>query len=115
LHYSTDRQLLRDLFLGFIHVHILFHAAEEPVFGISLMAELERHGFRIGPGTLYSILHRLERQGCLRRDGQVVNGKPRQYYRIAAAWQGMLVRVQAQIREPWARCIPGRHQGGGAA
>jgi PadR family transcriptional regulator len=99
--------MLRGLFLGFIHVHILFHAAEEPVYGIALMAELERHGYRIGPGTLYPILHRLEQEGYLRRDGQVVNGKLRKYYRITAAGQRILVRAQVQLRELVGEVLPG--------
>jgi DNA-binding PadR family transcriptional regulator len=99
--------MLRDLFLGFIHVHILFHAAEEPVYGIALMAELERHGYAIGPGTLYPILHRLERQGYLRQDGQVVNGKVRKYYRITPAGQRILARAQDQLRELVGEVLPG--------
>ena len=99
--------MLRDLFLGFIHVHILFHAAEEPVYGIALMAELGRHGYEIGPGTLYPILHRLERQGYLRRDGQVVDGKLRKYYRITPAGQRILARAQTQLRELVGEVLPG--------
>jgi DNA-binding PadR family transcriptional regulator len=89
--------MLRELFLGFIRVHILFHAAEEPVFGLALMAELARHGYEVGPGTLYPILHGLEQQGYLRGEGQVVNGKLRKYYRITPAGRRILARAQVQL------------------
>jgi hypothetical protein len=49
--------LLRELFSGFIRFHILFHVADVPVYGTALMAELERHGYQVGPGTLYPVLH----------------------------------------------------------
>jgi DNA-binding PadR family transcriptional regulator len=91
--------MLRELFLGFIRIHILFHAAEAPVYGVALMAELARHGYRIGPGTLYPILHSLETQGFLRRENQVVDGKVRKYYRITPAGRRTLARAQAQLGE----------------
>ncbi|TMH07078.1 MAG: hypothetical protein E6H67_04615 [Betaproteobacteria bacterium] len=36
------------------------------VFGLWLIEELQRHGYRIDAGTLYPILHSLERRGLLR-------------------------------------------------
>jgi DNA-binding PadR family transcriptional regulator len=91
--------MLRELYLGFIRVHILFHAAEAPVFGAALMVELARHGYQVGPGTLYPILHGLLRRGYLRREDQVVNGRVRKYYRATAAGRRTLTRAQAQLRE----------------
>lgn len=36
--------MLRDLFLGFIKMHILHHTAHDPVFGLALIRELACHG-----------------------------------------------------------------------
>ena len=91
--------MIRELFLGFIRVHILFHATEGPVYGTELMAELARHGYRIGPGTLYPILHALETAGYLRRTAQVVNGRVRKYYRATPAGRRLLARAQAKLVE----------------
>ena len=91
--------MLRELFLGLIRIHILFHAGEAPVYGVALMAELARHGYQIGPGTIYPILHSLETQGSLRREDQVVDGKVRKYYRITPAGRRTLARAQAQLVE----------------
>ncbi len=71
--------------LGFIRLHILHHARQEPVFGLDLIRELARHGYTLSPGTLYPILHGLERDGFLMSDKQLVNGKIRKYYRITPA------------------------------
>jgi len=49
--------MIRALFPGFIRAHILFPAAQGPGDGTAPMAELARHGYRIGSGTLYPIRH----------------------------------------------------------
>jgi len=98
--------MLRGLFLGFIRIHILFHAADAPVYGVALMAELGRHGYGIGPGTLYPILHSLETQGFLRREDQVVDGKVRKYYRLTLSGRRILARAQAQLGELVGEVLP---------
>lgn len=98
--------MIRELFLGFIRVHILYHATEEPVYGTELMTELARHGYRIGPGTLYPILHTLEVGGYLRRETQVVHGRVRKYYRATPAGRRLLARAQAQLLELAREVLP---------
>ncbi len=56
----------RNLYTGLIRLHILHHAAEGPIFGQAMIDELGRHGYRLSAGTLYPILHGMERQGYLR-------------------------------------------------
>jgi len=77
-----DETLLRDLFLGFIRIHILYHAEKERVFGTGLMEELSRHGYTVGPGTLYPMLHAMEARGMLVSEPVVVGGRRRRYYQI---------------------------------
>ena len=50
----------RDLYSGLIRLHVLHHATEEPIFGLGMIEELNRHGYRISPGSLYPLLHGLE-------------------------------------------------------
>ena|SRR5690242_21094504 len=56
----------QELYSGLIRIHILHHACEEPIFGLGMIEELRRHGYRLSPGTLYPLLHGLERRGYLR-------------------------------------------------
>ena len=58
-----EDKLLKDLFLGFIKVHILHHAAKERIYGQEFSEELQRHGYQISYGTLYPLFHKLERKG----------------------------------------------------
>lgn len=91
--------MLRDFFLGFVKIHILHHAEEEPVYGLALIQELARHGYELSPGTLYPILHQLARQGYLAVEEKVVGGKVRKYYTATAAGSEALVEIRAKIRE----------------
>ena len=78
---SLDSKLLtREILLGFWKVHILHHAAEHPIIGQWVLTELRRHGYDISPGTLYPLLKRLERNGWLRSEVAVGEGKRRRRY-----------------------------------
>jgi DNA-binding PadR family transcriptional regulator len=91
--------MLRDFFLGFIKVHILHHAAEDPIYGLAMIEELRRHGYELSPGTLYPILHGLEATGYIAHEDRVVNGKVRKYYAITDAGRAALSETRDKIRE----------------
>jgi PadR family transcriptional regulator, regulatory protein PadR len=91
--------MLRDFFLGFVKIHVLHHAAQEPVYGVALIEELRRHGYDVSPGTLYPILHGLAAAGYLTREHRVVGGKVRKYYAITDAGRTALAEARAKIAE----------------
>ncbi len=91
--------MLRDFFLGFVKIHILYHAMREPLYGVAIIEELRRHGSELSPGTLYPILHSMEQTGYLTRTQQTVGGKVRKYYRITAQGQQALQEAKQKIRE----------------
>ncbi len=94
-----DNTITRGVFLAFVRVHVLHHAAEGPIFGLEMIEELRHHGYSIGPGTLYPILHNLESAGCLRSKQEVVNGKQRKYYVATAKGKRTLEELRKKIRE----------------
>ena len=55
----------RLLYGGLIRLHVLHHAVKEPVYGLAMIEELARHGYKLSAGTLYPILHGLEERGYL--------------------------------------------------
>ena len=89
----------REFFLGFIKIHILYHASKESIFGAEMTQELTRHGYTVSPGTLYPTLHRLEKEGYLRSSLKVVDGKVRKYYQATAEGKRVLERSRKSIRE----------------
>jgi PadR family transcriptional regulator, regulatory protein PadR len=88
----------RELYYGLIRIHVLLHAAHEPIFGLAMMEELEHHGYRIGPGTLYPLLHGLERAGLLKDDAKLKEGR-RRVYRITAAGKKALEKARDKVDE----------------
>lgn len=77
---ADTKLLTREILLGFWKVHILHHAAERPIIGQWVLTELRRHWYDISPGTLYPLLKRLERNGWLRAESAVGEGKRRRRY-----------------------------------
>lgn len=91
--------LVRGIFLAFVRVHVLYHAADGPIYGAAMMEELARHGYEIGPGTMYPTLHALRRQGYLDEERRVVGGKVRKYYRITETGRHALALLRPKLRE----------------
>jgi len=91
--------LVRDIFLAFVRIHILYHAAEGPVYGAAMIEELARHGYQLGPGTMYPTLHALREKGYLSEERRVVGGKVRKYYRITETGRQVLALVRPKVRE----------------
>ncbi len=84
--------ILRKLFLGFVQLHILHHAKKEPFFGSWMIGELSSHGYQISAGTLYPILHGLEKEGLLSVENRLEGGKVRKYYAITVAGEAVLAQ-----------------------
>ncbi len=91
--------LTRMFFGGFVRMHVLYHAAKEPVFGVEMMEELGRHGYDVGAGTLYPILHQLEEAGYLSVHTEVIGGKQRKYYRATPEGEAALEKAKVKLRE----------------
>ena len=89
----------RELFYGLIRIHVLLHASHEPIFGLAMMEELAHHGYRIGPGTLYPLLHGMERSGLLKTIPGQAGGRTRRHYRITPAGRKALMKARMKVDE----------------
>ena len=89
----------QDLYSGLIRLHVLHHAVEEPIFGLGMIEELKRHGYRISPGTLYPLLHNLEKRGYLRSSEQRNGKSRRQVYRATPLGRKALKSAKNKVRE----------------
>lgn len=92
-------RLSHGLFMGFVKLHILHHAGEKPIYGLWLIEELARHGYRLSPGTLYPILHSLAGEKLLKVESRVVDGKIRKYYSLTSGGKAALVEGKAKALE----------------
>lgn len=91
--------VLRHLFLGFIRLHILYHVERESLCGVELMEELRRHGYDVGPGTIYPVLHRMQAAGLINGAEKIVRGKRRKNFRATAAGRKLLREARSKLRE----------------
>lgn len=91
--------ILRYLYVGFIRLHVLYHANKEPICGVELMEELQHHGYEVSPGTIYPILHQMESAGLIAGKEEVVNGKRRKNFRASAAGKRLLTQARIKLRE----------------
>ena len=98
----------RDLYSGLIRLHILHHAAEEPIFGLGMAEELARHGYKLSLGTLYPLLHGLERRGYLKSSSQRSGKTARRVYRATPAGRKALAAAKSKVRELFGELIEGK-------
>jgi len=97
----------RDLYSGLIRLHVMHHAVDEPIFGLGMMEELARHGYRISPGSLYPLLHGLEKKGYLTSREQR-NGKSlRKVYRATPLGKKALKAARSKVLELLRELIEG--------
>ena len=89
----------QDLYSGLIRLHILHHAAEEPIFGLGMAEELARHGYRMSTGTLYPLLHGLETKGYLRSEVHRDGKTSRRVYRATPLGRRALKAARYKVRE----------------
>ena len=89
----------QDLYGGLIRLHILHHASKGPVFGLWFIEELARHGYKLSPGTLYPLLHGLERKGYLRSSNEREGKRSRRVYRATPLGRKVLLSARAKVSE----------------
>jgi DNA-binding PadR family transcriptional regulator len=96
-----------EFYIGLIRLHILHHAGEEPIFGLGIIAELRRHGYELSPGTLYPILHAMERKGYLRSRQQRKGKSARRVYTLTPAGRVVLRDAKEKVRELFGELFEG--------
>lgn len=89
----------RELYSGLIRLHVLHHACHEPIFGLGMIEELARHGYRMSPGTIYPLLDGLEKKGLLRSSRQLVKGRFRRVYQATPAGRKALHTAKHRVKE----------------
>jgi PadR family transcriptional regulator PadR len=89
----------RDLMTGFVRLHVLHHASAGPVFGIGIIEKLAFHGYVLSPGTLYPVLHGLQRDGLLRSRSEIAGNRRRRIYEITETGGRVLLLSRVRLWE----------------
>jgi DNA-binding PadR family transcriptional regulator len=101
----AEEPVIKHFFSGFIRLHILYHAAKEPIYGAEITKELNEHGYHLSQGTLYPTLHKLEELGYLDCETRMVEGRHRKYYRATDAGVRVLQDAREKLQELVAEII----------
>jgi DNA-binding PadR family transcriptional regulator len=91
--------LRRDMIQGLVRLRILRAATRGPISGVELSEDLAAAGHRLSPGTLYPLLHDLEKAGWLKSKGKTVKGKRRRYYRVTKKGRVQLEQALLAVNE----------------
>ena len=82
-------KISKELLKGSTALMVLRVIAKEDMYGYRIIREIAERScdtFNLNEGTLYPILHMLEKEGHLTSyDGQSETGRSRRYYRITAS------------------------------
>ena len=89
----------QDLLSGLIRLHVLHHASQAGFYGQWMIHELARHGYTLSPGTLYPMLHSLERRGYLKSKIERNGRTFRRLYRATALGREANKLAKRQVRE----------------
>jgi PadR family transcriptional regulator len=98
----------QNLLKGLIRLHVLHHAAEGEFYGQWMIDELARHGYKLSPGTLYPMLHAMERSGYLKSRKKRVGRTFRRIYRATALGREENKVAKVKVSELFGELIEGR-------
>ena len=83
----------KSLLAGSTTMVVLSLLSEGEKYGYQMIRELAQRSdntFQMKEGTLYPILHGLERDGCVEVLERVADGRTRRYYRLTRKGRGLL-------------------------
>ena len=107
---NLSENLTLELRRGVLVLAVLSQLKEKE-YGYSLKQQLMEEGLDIHEGTLYPLMRRLESQGLLTSDWQVVDEKrPRRYYRISRQGKKVLKELShdwEQLKKVISKMLPG--------
>jgi PadR family transcriptional regulator, regulatory protein PadR len=89
----------QELLKGLIRLHILHHASQSEFYGQWMIHELARHGYSLSAGTLYPMLHGLERSGYLKSRRERLGRTFRRVYKATPLGREANKVAKVQVRE----------------
>ena len=94
--------MAREATPGGLDLLILQLLSEREMYGYEMVTELEKRSravFRMKEGTLYPLLHRLEKEGAVTAYEEKAEGRTRRYYRITRKGRGRLMQQKEEWQE----------------
>jgi len=83
--------LTAEMNRGFLQILVLM-ALERSMYGYRMIKAFEEKGYEVEENTLYPLLRRLEKNGLVKGEWEVTEGRPKKFYAITQ--KGRTVRTE---------------------
>lgn len=87
----------QDRHSNLIHLYVLHHACRQPTFGLQIIEEVARLGYKLSPGTMYPLRDALEQRGLLRSGRLIAVETARRIYRATPAGRKAYAIAREQV------------------
>jgi PadR family transcriptional regulator PadR len=99
------QQMMHSFWQGILKFFVLHQAAQAPVYGGKLKKQLQDWDYDISPGSLYPLLHALEKALLLKSRVKIFKGRARKYYDITDEGRIVLAEVHEELADVLARIL----------
>ena len=93
--------MAREATPGGLDLLVLHLLSEREMYGYEMVTELAKRSqsvFQLKEGTLYPLLHRLEKEGAVTAYEEKKEGRTRRYYRLTRRGRGRLKEQEEEWR-----------------
>jgi PadR family transcriptional regulator PadR len=102
---NLKRQMMHSFWQGILKFFVLHQAAQSPVYGGKLKKQLQDLDYDISPGSLYPLLHALEKAQLLKSRVKIFRGRARKYYDITDQGRAVLAELQEELADVMGRLL----------
>jgi DNA-binding PadR family transcriptional regulator len=103
---DVKREMMQSFWQGLVRYFILHQAGQSPVYGNRLKKQLHEWGYDLSPGSLYPMLHALEKAMLLHSRVKIFKGRARKYYQITDQGRTVLAALQEELAEIMGKILP---------
>jgi DNA-binding PadR family transcriptional regulator len=96
-HMKSANHISQAFLHGIVKLFVLHQAGRAPVYGGVLSKSLHTLGYRISPGSLYPLLHTLEKERLLRCRQSITRGRLRKYYELTDKGHAALAAARTDL------------------
>lgn len=108
---DLKKQISQSFWQGLVKLIVLHQANLGPVYGGRLSKYFRSLGYEISPGSLYPLLHSLEKANFLQCRIKIFRGRARKYYELTPEGQTCLEALRQElgaiVREVFLGDLPG--------
>jgi PadR family transcriptional regulator PadR len=94
---DLKKQISQTFWQGLVRLIVLHQANLGPVYGGRLSKYFRSLGYKISPGSLYPLLHSLEKANFLHSRTKIFRGRARKYYELTQEGQDCLEALRQEL------------------